>query len=869
MLWQSVVWAHENDVPPGFAVQADFVTGLVQPTDIKFARDGRIFVSEKSGQVRIVENGILLETPFYTVQTQTPNERGLDGIALDPDFDLNGFVYLFYTLPLENKNVVTRVTSAGNTAVPGSEVELFRMDKMWAAWHNGGAMVFDTDGKLIVAQGDGVGRNPQFLDHLNGKIHRLNKDGTIPEDNPFYDVLTGDERAIAAYGIRNPYTMAISRLSGKIFFNDVGDEAYEEVNELIFGKNYGWYPIEGPLGNAAPPDSNYTDPIFAYNHDIGCAVVGASFYEPEIKRFPESYFGKYFFMDLCQGTIWYMDPETKETKIFGQEFTYGYSNLEVSPDGDLYLISVEEGNIARITYQGLDAVPVISAQPVAQTAAAGEDATFSVDVAGEGVIYTWFRDGIVAKTGNSSDLTLPSVASNDDQAAVFVVVSNANGFVGSDTVRLTVVEGARPTVTFGQVSPTYRAGDSIYFSAMVSDEDQAAVPLADMTWQIDFHHDAHTHPALQATSGIPGGVYYVERFGEVDTNVFFRIHLLVTDSSGLSTEAFTDVLPEKVSVNLESQPAGVHFLVDGREIEPGEPLRSVENLGRTLEAPAYAVIGDSLYQFVEWWDGSDTLGRVIHAQPGTLSAQYAFVQPWEAFLPANGTLEFYWDTTGTQPVYETRDVAAVRENWDVWTPYPYRDPRFPNDYWSAKWEGPFFAPVSDYYTFYLLHDGRASLTLGDEVLIPATMAPGDFAEDSVRVWLEAGTASTIRVDYDHFDYIARVELDWKYSVVERQPVPFAKADPRTFLQDDSDGFSLFPNPATGEEVHLWIDRSRHSYHSYRLQVMDMSGKLVHAQNGLFDTDLVAVPVGQMPAGTYLFRLVVGPHAKVMRFVKTR
>ncbi|MEM7036633.1 MAG: PQQ-dependent sugar dehydrogenase, partial [Bacteroidota bacterium] len=155
-------WGHGN-LPTGFVLEENYITGLENPTDLKFAPDGRLFIAEKSGRVRIVENGQLLEEPFYAVSTQVINERGLDGLILDPDFDLNGYVYLFYTHPIENKNVLARVTAAGNTAIPGSEVELYRFDNMWASWHNGGAMAFDTTGKLLVATGDGLGPNPQFL----------------------------------------------------------------------------------------------------------------------------------------------------------------------------------------------------------------------------------------------------------------------------------------------------------------------------------------------------------------------------------------------------------------------------------------------------------------------------------------------------------------------------------------------------------------------------------------------------------------------------------------------------------------------------------------------------------------------------------
>ena len=176
-------------LPEGFVIET-VVQGLKDPTDIVIAKDGRIFITEKEGKVRIVENGVLLSTPMYTVETQTPNERGLDGIVLDPNFDVNNQFYIYYTLPTENRNKVSRVTAIGNSVVPQSELELMRFDPMWGSWHNGAGMAFDETGKLIIGIGDGTGgNNGQSLNSTLAKLIRLNTDGTIPVDNPFYTIL--------------------------------------------------------------------------------------------------------------------------------------------------------------------------------------------------------------------------------------------------------------------------------------------------------------------------------------------------------------------------------------------------------------------------------------------------------------------------------------------------------------------------------------------------------------------------------------------------------------------------------------------------------------------------------------------------------
>ena len=155
---------------------------------MQFAPDGRLFVCRQSGQLRVVQNGTLLATPFLTVAVNASGERGLLGVAFDPDFATNNFVYVYYTATSPTiHNRVSRFTANGNVAVPGSEVVLLELNALSGATnHNGGAIHFGNDGKLYVAVGDNAnGANSQTLSNLLGKILRINRDGSIPSDNPF------------------------------------------------------------------------------------------------------------------------------------------------------------------------------------------------------------------------------------------------------------------------------------------------------------------------------------------------------------------------------------------------------------------------------------------------------------------------------------------------------------------------------------------------------------------------------------------------------------------------------------------------------------------------------------------------------------
>lgn len=285
-------------LPAGF-VEAQFGSSVGSaPTAMAFAPDGRLFVCRQGGQVRVIKNGALLTTPFVSLNVTSGGERGLLGIAFDPNFSANQFVYLYYTTstsPIHNR--ISRFTANGDVAVAGSEFVLVDLEDLSSAQnHNGGGIHFGPDGKLYAGVGENANAaNAQTLSNRLGKILRLNPDGTIPTDNPFFNTATGANRAIWALGLRNPYTFGFQPGTGRMFINDVGQSAWEEIDDGIAGSNYGWPNCEGAC---AQPNANFRDPLFQYGHGTsattGCAIVGAAFYNPPVNQFPASYIGKYF-----------------------------------------------------------------------------------------------------------------------------------------------------------------------------------------------------------------------------------------------------------------------------------------------------------------------------------------------------------------------------------------------------------------------------------------------------------------------------------------------------------------------------------------------------------------------------------------------
>jgi glucose/arabinose dehydrogenase len=347
-------------LPAGFT-ETQFGSNLnATPTAMAFAPDGRLFICLQNGQLRIIKNGALLATPFLTLSVDSSGERGLLGVTFDPNFSSNHFVYVYYTIsasPIHNR--ISRFTANGDVAVSGSETILVDLDNLSSATnHNGGAIHFGPDGKLYAGVGENANSaNSQTLSNRLGKILRYNFDGTIPTDNPFFNIATGGNRAIWALGLRNPFTFAFQPGTGRFFINDVGQSTWEEINDGIAGSNYGWPTCEGVC---TPANANFRDPLFQYGHGTGattgCAIVGGAFYNPPVNQFPASYLGKYFFADLCSGWIRVFDPSTSTASGFASGISTPV-DLQVGPDGCLYYLAQGgSGQVFRVS--------AVAAQPL-------------------------------------------------------------------------------------------------------------------------------------------------------------------------------------------------------------------------------------------------------------------------------------------------------------------------------------------------------------------------------------------------------------------------------------------------------------------------------------------------------------------------
>jgi glucose/arabinose dehydrogenase len=343
-------------VPAGFD-QRTVVRRLSRATDMAFAPDGRLYITLKGGVVRYRRtDGSVATLLNFSKMVDDAGERGLLGIAVDPGYRTNHRLFLVYThratgtQPIHNRLV--RVTVRNGRLAPGSERLLFRFNAQQATNHVGGSVQVGRDGKLYVSHGEnGRDRQAQSLSNLLGKIVRLNRNGTIPADNPFFTQASGRNRAIWVRGLRNPFKFTFDPGAPRGFINDVGAQTWEEINRLRKGRNYGWPVHEGP--ESAP---RFTAPLFAYRHGgtqaTGCAITGGEFYRPARRNFPTRFVGDYFFSDLCNGWVRRYDARTDRAIRFARGLGSPV-DLEVDRRGVLFvLVTGSPGRVVRIRFHG-------------------------------------------------------------------------------------------------------------------------------------------------------------------------------------------------------------------------------------------------------------------------------------------------------------------------------------------------------------------------------------------------------------------------------------------------------------------------------------------------------------------------------------
>jgi len=340
--------------------------------------DPRLFVAEKGGYVRIVENDTLQPGVFLDVHTLVSggSEQGLLGLAFHPDYAGNGLFYISYTDTDGDSRIVEYTVSGDpDVADAGSARNIIEVDQPYSN-HNGGMIDFDADGYLLFGLGDGgsggdPGEVAQDNTSLLGSLLRIGVDGddfptdpgrnyTIPQDNPYVGNSGADE--IWAIGLRNPWRFSIDPDTGLLYIADVGQGAWEEINAEPLendGLNYGWDNYEGdqcysdPSGPTDCGSAGLTFPIYQYSHAQGCSVTGGYVYRgdevPDLK-------GHYFFADYCIGELRsfrYVGGEVESDRNWSSEFGSlgSVTSFGVDSQNRLYIMN-SAGELLRLAASG-------------------------------------------------------------------------------------------------------------------------------------------------------------------------------------------------------------------------------------------------------------------------------------------------------------------------------------------------------------------------------------------------------------------------------------------------------------------------------------------------------------------------------------
>ena len=754
--------AHAATLPAGFT-ESLVASGLNNPTAMQFAPDGRLFVCEQGGRLRVIKNGSLLSTPFLTVTVSSTGERGLLGVAFDPDFAVNQYVYVYYTATTPAiHNRVSRFTANGDVAASGSERVLLDLENLSATNHNGGALAFGPDEKLYISVGENaVASNAQTLGNRLGKVLRVNKDGSIPTDNPFFTTATGVNRAIWALGLRNPFTFAFNASGSSMFINDVGQSSQEEINEGRAGANYGWPNTEGPTS-----DPRFDSPRYSYAHAGGaCAIVGGAFYTPMTAQFPTDYLNEYFFADYCAGWIRRLDPANGNAVTTFATGIASPVDLKVGDDGSLYYLARGSGGaVYRISYGAT--MPAITSHPTSRAVAPGASVTFSVRASGPAPLsYRWQRNGVNIPGATSPDYTIASVVSGDNGARFRAVVSNNFGSTTSAEAVLTVTTNQLPTatITAPAAGTLYSGGQVINYAGSGSDPEDGMLPASAFTWQVDFHHDAHVHPFVPARTGATGGSFTIPTTGHTESNVWYRVHLTVRDSAGAPHTVHRDILPRKVSITLATSPAGLQLRLDGQPVSTPLTFEAVVGIMRSLEAFTQPA-GGTTYEFMSWSDGGAAAHTV--STPAANTTYTATYRAAGSSGAGTGLSATYFNNADLSGSTVSRVDPTVDFSWGSGSPAS----AIGADTFSARWTGQIEAPFSGTYTFYTVSDDGVRLWVNN-VQVINQWTDHSPTEHTGTINLTAGQRYPIRMEFYENGGGATARLLWSHASIAKAVVP--------------------------------------------------------------------------------------------------
>jgi glucose/arabinose dehydrogenase len=678
------------------------VASVASPTALAFTPDGRMLITTQTGQLRVYANGSLISTPALDLASAgnfcSTSERGLLGIAVDPNFASNGYIYLYYSPRIsgECKNRLSRFTMTGNTVSLASQSIL--IDRIPAPFgtHNAGDVHVGNDGNLYVSVGDGGGdyagdsgsgaANDAARDMhaLVGKILRITRDGGIPADNPFQGAgttrchQTGYVTAglkcqeIYATGLRNPFRIALdpNATGVKIHINDVGQNTWEEIDLGAPGADYGWNVREGPCvtgssSDCGPPPAGMTNPIYWYRQGdpSGCrAITGGAFVPAGI--WPAAYTGTYLFADYVCGRIFRLDRQG-DGSYLRTDFATGLGSnsavhMAFGPHNGtqalFYTTYEDSGSVRRIEYTGSanrEPFAALTASPTSGPAPlqVDFDGSGSGDPdAGDTLTYLWdFGDGATAE-GTSPTISHTYTATGSFTASLRV--RDPHGALSLPATRTIQPGNTAPAPVINAPADTARfsVGETVVLNGAATDAQDGSIPASGLRWRVLRHHGtSHTHPWLPDTAGndIAISTPPPEDLATT-TSSFLEIQLTATDSQGLASTVTRQFQPRLVDLTFVTEPAGLTLGINGEPITGPQTFSSWEGWTFPASAARQQDGNGAWWVFDHWSDGGAATHDVTTgASPATYTATF---RPNAAPVVTGSSVSTAEDTALTIPL---------------------------------------------------------------------------------------------------------------------------------------------------------------------------------------------------------------------------
>jgi glucose/arabinose dehydrogenase/PKD repeat protein len=652
-------------LPDGF--NEEHFVDVTAPTALDFTPDRRMLVTSKPGRLYVVDGGLKSRALGIRGRVCSNSERGLLGVAVDPDFGKAGhnYVYLYYTFDnfdacSEPVNRVSRFTMSGNTVEPGSEQILLNNIPSPAGNHNGGDVRFGKNKLLYVSVGDGgcdyagdsgcQGQNDASRDRniVLGKVLRITRDGGIPASNPYTGIDSGrcnqtgrtasgnNCQETFARGFRNPFRMAFDPDAADTRFriNDVGQDGWEEIDRAQAGADYGWNFCEGSHRNPSRDSTvncagdTYTGPIYEYSHGSpgsGCeskageSITGGAFVPDGF--WPASYDRAYLFGDYVCNRIFELTPITGggfNRELFagglgsGGPIAMDFGPYRTADRALYYTTFAGGGEVRRIVHTGGNLAPIAAAD----TAGANYSSSLTINFDGSEsrdpdgdtpLTYVWnFGDGSAP-----TETTEPTVNHSYPEPGKFTVKLTVRDSIGKESAAdaVAVYPGdtpPRPVIVKPAVGTTFSVGQSFAATGSVVDDEDNGDGYAATAPALRWEVRRY-HDGNHYHPWSDGASFVAplpESLYSTDpTENYLQIRLTATDSLGLSRTVSRRLVPRTVDVRFETGPINLKLGVNGYTFRAPKAFTSWEGYELNVAAGRQRDGSGQLWVFDHWSDG--------------------------------------------------------------------------------------------------------------------------------------------------------------------------------------------------------------------------------------------------------------------------